>query len=85
MCVCVCVLNACTCGETKFIVGWRSLQGFVNVTVSSRLLMKRTLQLNELISLMSSCDKEKSNVFRFYWILEGVALRPSACATCSAM
>lgn len=36
--------------------------------------MKRSLQLKDSISFMSSSDREKSNTCRFCWILEGVTL-----------
>lgn len=37
-------------------------------------MMKRSLQLKDEISLMSSSEREKSNTWRFCWILEGVTL-----------
>lgn len=37
-------------------------------------MMKRSLRLKDEISLTSSSDREKSNTWRFCWILEGVTL-----------
>lgn len=37
-------------------------------------MMKRSFRLKDKISLTSSPDREKSNTWRFSWILEGVTL-----------